>query len=523
MTQEEEKLLGLAGEHAYAVIDMEERDDRQLLLIKNPWSKGGTWTGYIDHNNPSIRSQPQQTETSAAGTFWMDLYNVIQYFHTIYLNWNPGLFTYRRELHFTWDLINAQSSTSLIHNPQFLLTTAKGGTVFVILTRHFCDDDTARASPSDHQDQLTGFLSLSAFKATHRLITSKRALHRSSYIDAPNVLLRFESLPNTSYTILVSESDLPLRKTDFTLSAFSTTPSCHFIPSPDKYSQGCLPSKGAWTQQTAAGNINCGSYDKNPQFSVKVNETSDMAILLESDNADFPVHVKLVWANGKRVQLPLTAKDVYGDSGEYTRGCALAEIPQILPGTYTIACSTFEAGQVGGFTLHVKSSSQRAPFIQQIRDETGGMLSQTLPTATFSHGVDRLLAPITVTHATRLHFRLELLSPKNKSYTTSSPFKVSVEYGQGPNKSILLSSGEFSHQSLWQTSFVDVNSRMSSRAGPGVWLVIKRASGSRRAGVEEMQVAVRSDVPGVEVGPWGRESELRVEELEGQMARNTLS
>ena len=41
----EEKELGLAGEHDYAVLDMKEHGSQRLMLVKNPWCDGMVWKG----------------------------------------------------------------------------------------------------------------------------------------------------------------------------------------------------------------------------------------------------------------------------------------------------------------------------------------------------------------------------------------------------------------------------------------------------------------------------------------------
>ena len=505
---EEEEVMGLASGHAYAIIDMKEQDERQLFLVKNPWSKGGTWNGYIDPSNPSARTQPEQSDGLAPGTFWMDLYNVVQYFQTIYLNWNPGLFRFRRDAHFTWNLSAFHPSTSLIKHPQYLLSSQKGGTVYLVLTRHFSDNDVALPS-EDLRDATLGYLGLCAFESTKRLVINRKALHQSNYIDAPNILLRFELLPGQPYVIIVSEQDLPHQETNFTLSAFSVNAITVFCPASEKYDH-TKSIQGAWTKESAKGNVSCEGYEQNPQYSLNITEPSDVSILIESNNPDIAVHTKLLWSGGNRVQLPLTAKDVYGDSGEYTRGCALAEISNVLAGTYTIACSTFKPDQTARFTLHISSTHPKL-ILKPIANVDAGLLVQHLHTATFRPEIDRLLAPIEALRNTRLRFTLE-----HKSTSSPSPVKISIEFGQGPNKNTLLSSGDFADKPQLRIGDIDISQRTSSRNGPGVWLVVERAGGSYVPGNEEVQVDVLSDGPGVMVGAWGRASDVPIEELRGE-------
>ena len=519
LTREEEDVLGLAGGHAYAVIDLKEQDGCQLFLIKNPWSKGGTWTGYIDPSNPSIRSQPEQPRDLDSRMFWMDLYNVIQYFHTIYLNWNPGLFGFRRDVHFSWDISVFSPSKSLTKNPQYLLKSTKGGTIFLILTRHFQNSDIDFAS-GDSGRATSGYLGLSAFETETRLVIKRRALHQSNYIDAPNILLRFDLLPSKPYVVVVFEQELPRQETSFTLSAFSTHELSTLCPAQERYDYN-VSIEGTWTEESARGNVGNGDFDRNPQYSLTVTESSDIAILLECNDPNYAIQVKLVWSGGKRIQLPLITKDIYGDSGGYTQGCALAEIRNVLAGTYTIVCSTFEAGQTGKFDLRISSTNSNYS-IKPIAHEDAGMLMQHLPRATFRPGVDRRLAPIEVSRNTRLRFNMQNLAASTQSSASLSPFKLSVEFGQGPNKTVL-TTGDFANKQQIRSSTVDISPRTSQRNGPGVWLVVERAGGAYTSHSEDVQVDLLSDVPGVSVGAWGQASDVPIEQLRDQLAGTAIS
>ena len=80
------------------------------------------------------------------------------------------------------------------------------------------------------------------------------------------------------------------------------------------------------------------------------------------------MHVKLVWGSGRRIAT-VTTRDIIAESGEYRRGCALAEVGGIqCPGVYTVVASTFERGQVGDFVLRVMGGVEME--IEPIRAET---------------------------------------------------------------------------------------------------------------------------------------------------------
>lgn len=511
----EEEGLGLAGEHDYAVIDMKEVGDQRLFLIKNPWLEGTTWKGRLVGNNldevtASASGSGTASETEAIsldssslvpGTFWMDLNSVFQSFESIYLNWNPGLFSFRQDIHFTWDLsVSTTPAGCFRQNPQYALKSSKGGTAWVLLSKHFQDDSPKSVAKSSRypepEDFEPGFISLYAFdNGGNTVYLSDDALIRGPYVDSPNTLLRTELPPGSAYTIVVSQQALARSCHNFTLSVLSLKP-VDLVPASDKYGH-CIMYEGAWTFSTSGGNASCSSYQTNPQFSLELAKGADIALLLVTTMEDLAVHVKLVWANGKRATT-VTTRDIVGDSGEYRRGCALAELQDTGPGAYTIICSTFEQGQLGKFRLHVLTTA--ACVVKPLPLEEAGRLVTRLPLATFSPGIDRLLAPLTPCRITRLRM---LATHRSTQPGAWSPLKLALENGQGPNKRIIAVScnDEYSgdHTGV-RTHDIDVLPRMCSTGG--VWVVVERLGSPGQMNVEGVHVEILSDVP-VEVGAWG--------------------
>src|SRR3954467_14735944 len=81
-----EKSLGLVGEHAYAVLDLKQAGDRQLLLVKNPWSEGSIWKGSLVNDSDDIENEDwvkdlhstlPKSDKLQPGTFWIDLDDVM--------------------------------------------------------------------------------------------------------------------------------------------------------------------------------------------------------------------------------------------------------------------------------------------------------------------------------------------------------------------------------------------------------------------------------------------------------------
>lgn len=90
-------------------------------------------------------------------------------------------------------------------------------------------------------------------------------------------------------------------------------------------------------------------------------------MLLVESRDELSVHVKIVWGGGRRVAT-VTSRDIIAESGEYRRGCALAEVRGLAGGEYTIVASTFERGQVGDFVLRIMGSVEME--LEGIRAET---------------------------------------------------------------------------------------------------------------------------------------------------------
>lgn len=519
LNDREEESTGLVGEHDYAIIDMKETEGRRLFLVKNPWSDGTTWKGGRNYTSHSINNRgdfkvdgPGNSNVGLSkescltpGTFWMGLNDVFQNFESMYLNWNPGLFSFREEIHFTWGLAQSRSpGGSFASNPQFEIGSTLGGSIWLLLSRHFKTispvlDDNARDSAPilgiDH-----GFISLYAFdRDGEKVFLSDGAKLRGTYVDSPNTLVKLELPSGNRYTVVVSEQDLPPSDYNFTLSAFSLHP-LTLKEARDKYNN-CTVRKGAWTSTSSGGNASSALYYVNPQFSIRLPTASDVSLLLESTEY-LPAHVKLVWASGNAVT-SITVRDIVGDSGEYRKGYAFAEISKVQAGTYTIVCSTFETGQLGTFTLRIGTMSECT--VERVLPAEAGRLLANVPRASFAPGVNRLLAPLVCHRITGVSVTTRWRQHKSATMRgTASPLKLAVEYGQGPTKEILVVSGEdefLEIQSGIRTKDIDIHPNMCD--GRGLWVVVHRLGHSGPQGKEEVEVEILSDAP-VEVGMWGR-------------------
>ena len=509
LSHKEEQELGLAGEHDYAVLDMKEIESQRLFLVKNPWCDGMVWKRplYISEqgNGPKyIRNEilHEPVEAATPGSFWMKFEHVVQNFESLYLNWNPGLFRNRQDHHFSWVLPLINNPGSFTHNPQYAVKSDAGGTAWILLSRHFVtgEQDIVSNNKSKNLEGVSGvlgFISLYVFESNgRRVYLSDDAFHRGAFVDSPQTLVRIDMAPSTYYTIVVAQHGLPLPKYSFSLSFFSRS---HLaVEAAIETLPYSTTHNGAWTLRTAGGNASASSYPLNPQFSISIPSPTDVLLFLETDEEELAVQVKMVWAGGERVT-EVTSRDIVGGSGEYRRGCALAEIRNVSAGRYTIVCSTFEAQQTGSFTLRI--GSMVACEVRPVLAETAGRLSIQLPILIFKDGVDRLLAPLMSSRMTRLRIIARCGGSNSTQWKSRPLLKVSLERSQGPNKAVLSSSGngEFSDAPMGiRTMDVDVSPEMSQT--PGLWIVVERLGG--RNSVDEVEVEILSERP-VIVGLWG--------------------
>ena len=514
LTQSEEMGVGLISDHDYAIIDMKETENRQLFLVKNPWARGTTWKESVWRKEVTESTWNTQSpgrsneERLGAGTFWIDLNDLVLNFESIYLNWNPALFSFREDIHFTWELpARRLHCGSFGSNPQFEVRSEHGGTTWLLLGRHQDNNALSRSQreglPSTSKDD-QGFICLYAFENEgEKVFLSDGACCRGVYVDSPNTLIKFELLPAKGYTIVVSEQSLPHSRYKFTLSAFSFC-SLSVSTARDRYSHW-VRRLSAWTPSSSGGNANSITYHLNPQFSISIPVMSDISLLLEACDEDIPVHVKLLWGNGKLLSA-IRVRDIVGDSGEYRKGFAMADIRNVQPGTYTIICSTFEQGQLGAFSLGIGATSSCA--VKQNPRADAGLLSLFVPPAEFPPGGNRLIAPLVAQRIARIcievPWRSKLPKPRGRS---TSLLKLAIEHGQGPDKEVLLVSGDdefLDYQVGIRTNEIDIHPDMSSRRG--LWLVLERLELLGLPTQEEVVVEIYSDAP-VEVGAWRQQDE----------------
>lgn len=536
MSSRQERELGLEGQHSYVVLDMRETDHDRLLLIKNPWVEGKGWRGPRPSAAVAMDSTSSSGETQNSvetyhkdsvptadrphpTTFWIGLEQVIQHFESLYLNWNPGLFRYRQDIHFEWNVDLKIPEGCIVKHPQFAFASKTAGPVWFLLSRHFRDNPNNLKEESDSFNDGSirpetlvsasgelpkGYMSIYICDGHgERLYMKDTYLESSDYVTTPQCLLRWDTNANTTYTVVIDQDDLPASLYSFSLSAFSNS-AMVLEPAAQRYPKQKI-EKGAWTRQSAGGGTGSPRYFENPQYSLEVRQHGSLAMLLTSTNHEHPLHVKLALGHGKRIYR-LQSRDVLADSGNHRSGCIFAEVKDLQPGLYTIICSLFEAGQTGDFSLRIDSTSDIV--LKQIPRDGAGLLSMKLQPACFGANVHKVAAPLLphrLASYTIIARFLKATSPRSVDLgqLARSPLRLSVEIGRGPERKFVVASerGEYADAATVRSESVNIDPRLKSQGD--LWLVLDRLSGPGEPVEEWYDVEIYTDVPqACSIGVW---------------------
>jgi hypothetical protein len=195
---------------------------------------------------------------------------------------------------------------------------------------------------------------------------------------------------DSTFTIVVSEQDLPRARQNFTLLAYSIE-AAELSQATVKYTDS-VSVQSRWASGTAGGSLNSPKFAANPQFRLDVSVPTTIAMLLETCVPNLKVNAKLCHGRGQRVHA-LRRQDILLDSHEYRSGSDFSELTAPLDaGTYTIVASTFEQGQIGEFVLRI--DAQASIKLTQLPSEDAGKFRARMPKAIFGGPDKKLVIPI---------------------------------------------------------------------------------------------------------------------------------
>ena len=356
LSDEEEDRTGLAGQHAYAVLEVVEACGRKLVKVKNPWCHM-RWKGDFspsDETNwtPELKAAVRYDQHAAQevdnGIFWISWEAVLNFYNSIHCSWSPARFGVRRNVHAHWTKTH-EDRHHLDDNPQYILrvNASRDTMVWLLLDRHYIET----------QDE--PHIALHVYEGSRKIYYPSGALIHSVYRNSPHFLVRLP-VPKgeQAFALVISIYDdtgvLP-----FTLSSYSAEPAALYaafdcpaveakpgafekvglffslvlglfccrtgsllllyrvsfaIPD-DLGRERCLACEQSfrykWTEDTAGGSMNEDSFDRNPMFKlsssraqrifVKVRAAEAAAVKSDAKGPYVGVHL---FQSGARVRRP---------------------------------------------------------------------------------------------------------------------------------------------------------------------------------------------------------------------------
>lgn len=494
MSEHEEDGTGLTGEHDYAILDLRNSNGVRSVLIKNPWTRSTIWTGHTKSGNNMQQPRTEQEMTKLLpGSFWMDLENFCRNFESLYLNWNPNLFSFREDVHCGWEIgDNDYRSISLRSNPQFVVYSERGGVVWILLSRHLETRRNFDAISSRSESVGRGYLSLYAFdNKGDRVLVDNNTIISTPFIDAPNLLIKLEILPKTALTIAVLGQQIKSQKLNLSLAALAIN-QCDLNIAHQKYIFHRI-EEGIWNIAHMPVNSRNDGIRVESRFNLLLSQSSAVYALLESDTEDIPAQIKLLKPRARRQKVQEDI--VLGDSGIHHRGPLLVEFHRLEIGTYTIVCLTHQTRTPVRF--HLELGTEQAFTIQPAQSENAGHLTSSLQATRLSHHIKQVSARISV---------CDVSSISAQAYwhpTSSISFQLALEEGRRPfatNLTEIIFAQQDGPQASIGTSTVNVNPKACRERG--LYVVIDALMPSDVDRFETLfHVHLVSDAPLI-VGPW---------------------
>lgn len=121
--------IGLASNHAYAVLELGEADGNRFMLILNPWGRM-RWKGRFSTEDKASWTPEMKknlgahlfSEEKDNGIFWMLYEDALEHFSSLEMNWNPKMLQYSISKYGQWKTENLVDGYSDISScPQFCL------------------------------------------------------------------------------------------------------------------------------------------------------------------------------------------------------------------------------------------------------------------------------------------------------------------------------------------------------------------------------------------------------------------
>ncbi|KAG2137312.1 hypothetical protein BD769DRAFT_1437574 [Suillus cothurnatus] len=344
--------IKLLPSHDYAVTEIKEMNDERWVTLLDSRICGSECECGGSGSCPS--KGPRYTLDDICATF-----------EGLYISWNPSLFGSHVTFHGSWQLENAED-------------LPRAATHHLRLNYQKTNDPAHRKAPSgpntneiDNKDgketEIWVLLArhLRDTRRTNEYIALNVQEDDMALGDQEHVALKVPFLPFISYlwrSPTFNPSAGQFDQVGFTVTALAYSSDVVVswdtrVP-PAKYMQKI---DGVLTHKTAGGNCTHPTYMVNPQYHLRVHNTTSASIdkrpstsadkhsktqviLTAQSTRDMSLNVTAVWSQGERIS-ELSQKEVVAHSG-------------LIPGDYTIILSAYEPDQTGKYTLKVESPSR---------------------------------------------------------------------------------------------------------------------------------------------------------------------
>ncbi|KAG0708685.1 hypothetical protein DFH29DRAFT_891533 [Suillus ampliporus] len=347
----------LLPSHDYAVTDIKESNDER-------------WVTLLDSRICS--SSCECNGGACPRVLEMRWDDICATFEGLYISWTPSLFNNTITFHGSWQPDNSEdiprASTHHLRLNYQKDASEADPEIWVLLTRHL--RDTRRTSE---------YIALNVQEDDTVLGDPEHIALKSNYTNSTHVLSRvkLDQTQTSGSLSLLACYDGQFEQVGFTITAFSSIAiSWDTVVQPPLYTRKI---EGMLTNKTAGGNCTLPTYMVNPQYHLRLHNTSsstskNQVILTAHSTRDISLNVTAVWSQGERIS-ELTQKEVVAHSGPYTYGHARVAA-HLAAGDYTIVLSAFEPDQTGKFTLKVESPCRFE--IKAIAQEGAGMYVKTV-------------------------------------------------------------------------------------------------------------------------------------------------
>lgn len=292
--------------------------------------------------------------------FFIPWNDVLRFFRTLHLSWNPDLFTHRVSTHGFWPSKQgpAIDTFNVGENPQYTLhitdeAIKRKASVWVLLSRHVTKQEQEGYPVTDY---LTAHIHR-VKEDGHRVFYPREGtcvLH-GTYTNNPHVLIRYDLTDNSDRELsLVLSQHQKANDLGYTLSCFCRCPFTLGRP------KGDFPFKlevnGEWTSNSSGGPPNRQTFSKNPMFFLRVPGSGTLIQLRCSTTKSYAVNIMLIEVDAFGCRVKRLTKKPFVDSGDYRHGFVVTESKMVPEGNYTVVVSTFDPPQVGPFSFQVFSS-----------------------------------------------------------------------------------------------------------------------------------------------------------------------